>query len=414
MPRPVRAHDATGKVAPARTRIESALLRARAMEDRFRIVVLYLARLRAFNTLSAQPPNDPLSETPTTTRSTTRELWTAALLVVLLPLLFDLVGRAVPWVGANLLLFVAATFLWLPGLTLPRSGPHPNDYGIDTARTLEGLKWGLTISLVTLVGFIPGFHLWNTVALDERVEVDVGAFYHTPDRVQGRPSAFEPGYVYVFADDDLVHLRADFQGSNTQILVETDGRVRTFSDQEFSDAASTRSDRVARLTVIARDPGQLRIQVLVDSEPVPLDLYRLGAGTRPPPDRWSQDGELTLPLSIWWLPALVAIQILLIAFPEEYFFRGYFQRRQDELLGASQRVRVVGPIFITRAIIVASAVFALVHFVIGFSPIRLAVFFPSLLFGFLRDKTDNLVAPVTYHAACNLMVHVAAHFYVPG
>ncbi len=35
--------------------------------------------------------------------------------------------------------------------------------------------------------------------------------------------------------------------------------------------------------------------------------------------------------------------------------------------------------------------------------LRLAVFFPSLAFGWLRSATGSIVAPVFFHASCNLI-----------
>jgi membrane protease YdiL (CAAX protease family) len=43
---------------------------------------------------------------------------------------------------------------------------------------------------------------------------------------------------------------------------------------------------------------------------------------------------------------------------------------------------------------------------------RASVFFPSLAFGWLRERTGSIVAPVIYHAAANMMVLLAApHFF---
>ena len=65
-------------------------------------------------------------------------------------------------------------------------------------------------------------------------------------------------------------------------------------------------------------------------------------------------------------------------------------------------------------IYVTSALFALGHFVIGFQVHRLAVFFPSLAFGWLRDRTNGLGASIVFHAACNLMVELTVVHYWPS
>jgi membrane protease YdiL (CAAX protease family) len=42
---------------------------------------------------------------------------------------------------------------------------------------------------------------------------------------------------------------------------------------------------------------------------------------------------------------------------------------------------------------------------------RLATFFPSLLFGALRDRTGSIVAPILVHVACNLFMEITVRAY---
>lgn len=106
-------------------------------------------------------------------------------------------------------------------------------------------------------------------------------------------------------------------------------------------------------------------------------------------------------------------QLVIIALPEEAFYRGYLQSRLDEALpgfgssrGASgelvpRRLRVFGA-EIGPAILVTSVVFALGHLATIHDPARLAVFFPSLVFGWLRQRTGGVGAGIAFHASCNL------------
>jgi membrane protease YdiL (CAAX protease family) len=95
----------------------------------------------------------------------------------------------------------------------------------------------------------------------------------------------------------------------------------------------------------------------------------------------------------------IAGQLALIALPEEVFYRGYLQTRLDDAWPG--RIRVLGaPVGIS--IVVTSAVFALGHVLTIHDPGRLAVFFPSLLFGWLRARTGGVGASIVFHAACNL------------
>ena len=101
-------------------------------------------------------------------------------------------------------------------------------------------------------------------------------------------------------------------------------------------------------------------------------------------------------------------QLLVFALPEEAFYRGYLQSTLDaawrprwKILGAE-----VGP-----ALFVTSALFAAGHFLTEMHPNRLAVFFPSLLFGWLRARSGGVGAPIVLHALCNLFAAYLARSY---
>jgi hypothetical protein len=91
-------------------------------------------------------------------------------------------------------------------------------------------------------------------------------------------------------------------------------------------------------------------------------------------------------------------QIGLVALPEEAFYRGYLQTRLDDAW--PRRVRVLGA-EVGPSILVTSAIFAAGHFLTIHDPGRLAVFFPSLLFGWLRARTGGVGASIAFHASCN-------------
>jgi len=105
--------------------------------------------------------------------------------------------------------------------------------------------------------------------------------------------------------------------------------------------------------------------------------------------------------SLWWLVNLVFVQVVAIALPEEVFYRGWMQSRLAGLFRG--RVNVAG-VPIGWNVVVTAALFAVSHLVLQPSPARLAVFFPGLLFGWLRERTGSVVAPVAFHAACNILL----------
>ena len=98
---------------------------------------------------------------------------------------------------------------------------------------------------------------------------------------------------------------------------------------------------------------------------------------------------------------LISGHLLVVALPEEAFFRGYLQSALSERF--PNRARFLGA-NIGWAIPITSTLFAVGHLLTNPSPERLAVFFPSLLFGWLRQKTGGIGAGVLVHAAANLLV----------
>lgn len=95
-------------------------------------------------------------------------------------------------------------------------------------------------------------------------------------------------------------------------------------------------------------------------------------------------------------------QIFVVALPEEFFYRGFIQRRlrdawpQGRLFFGAR----LGPAFWVTAVL-----FALGHLAI-FEAYRLAVFFPALLFAWMRERSGSVVGAALFHAACNLLVQV--------
>lgn len=116
-----------------------------------------------------------------------------------------------------------------------------------------------------------------------------------------------------------------------------------------------------------------------------------------------------------WHPPSQPVDFLLthliaIALPEEALFRGYFQTRLSDLF--PRRIRVLGAALSPSALLVQAALFALLHFLVGFSPARLAVFFPGLLFGWIRARRSGIGAAVWFHALCNVLAELLTRGYL--
>lgn len=109
-----------------------------------------------------------------------------------------------------------------------------------------------------------------------------------------------------------------------------------------------------------------------------------------------------------FLSTTVLWHVLGVALPEEAFFRGYLQTALDD------RSRVGWNLLgrrLTWSLVVVSVLFALGHFATAPLPARLAVFFPSLLFGVTRTFTGGIGAAVVLHAECNIFSQLLGQGY---
>ena len=111
----------------------------------------------------------------------------------------------------------------------------------------------------------------------------------------------------------------------------------------------------------------------------------------------------------WWDLALG--QLLVVALPEEAFYRGYLQTALDRGWPRA-RWRILGA-DLGAGWLCTSAIFAVGHYLALPHPNRLAVFFPALLFGWLRQRTGGIGTAVVFHAMCNLLVDSLAAGYSP-
>jgi hypothetical protein len=98
----------------------------------------------------------------------------------------------------------------------------------------------------------------------------------------------------------------------------------------------------------------------------------------------------------------------LIALPEELFYRGFVEHRLERLWPTR---RFVLGIPLGRTVFVASAMFALGHFLGEWNPARLGPFFPAFLFSLLTRRSRSITGAVCYHGMSNAFSHLASSWY---
>lgn len=103
------------------------------------------------------------------------------------------------------------------------------------------------------------------------------------------------------------------------------------------------------------------------------------------------------------LAAIFVHHLLVVAVPEEVFFRGYLQSTLERAFPAPRRTVLgaeVGP-----ALLLQAALFAVCHLATGdWTRLRVGTF--GLLAGWLRTRTGSVAAPIVYHALANVAVEI--------
>lgn len=345
-------------------------------------------------------------------RALKREVVALYLITLAVTVGLTLAQDAVGWLRSYLLVFVAATFLYLPIEVLHRRGVDPATLGIHRNRPLAAVRAALLLMLVTFPPYLLGFHLWQTQALDRVAAPSEARFDRWPPELEDAPrlTRLEPGEVRLHtADGERLYLRWQLApGQRFEADLASDplptpatGGVRTQARE-----GALRVDGGPSGTLAIRVPGSsLSLSAKVDGQPLPAERLRLGTARVA-----ADEAPYQAKRGYWWLLNLILVQFLLVAVPEEVFYRGYLQTRLDGLVG---RDRVILGVAVNpTSLLLTSALFAIGHVATVPNPARLAVFFPSLIFGWMRRRSDGVLAPAIYHAACNVLVEVAALYYV--
>lgn len=97
---------------------------------------------------------------------------------------------------------------------------------------------------------------------------------------------------------------------------------------------------------------------------------------------------------------LIGYHLFFVALPEEMFYRGYLQTRLEEVFPPQRRVLGVA---MGRAVVFTSLIFAFGHSIVELQWWHFAIFAPSLIFGWLRNKSGDIVAGAFFHAWCNVL-----------
>lgn len=339
-------------------------------------------------------------------------LWGAGLVILLASdLLAGLGGRAAENAGA----LPAAFFLLTPVAWLRRRDQDPADAGIHGRRPLVALAWACLVALAVFPPYVAAYEAWSRWVAGERFQIPEHPLAYYESAVRGRPATWsaDPG-LHVWMDGEWLHAvnaggvaaPLTIQGCGcpaVALSLESDGSLRPSGRAGSCQAGKPITATVGQGRGVACPSSAADRLVLQAEGDVP---WRLGTAASPRPA-----GPLVLDRSPWWLVEILLIHLVMVALPEEVFYRGFLQARLAPLF--RRRIRVLGA-SLGPHVVVASALFALSHLVTIPHPARLAVFFPGLLFGWLRERTGGVLAPAFLHAASNVLLEFLVRFHGAG
>jgi membrane protease YdiL (CAAX protease family) len=98
-----------------------------------------------------------------------------------------------------------------------------------------------------------------------------------------------------------------------------------------------------------------------------------------------------------------AVQLLVVALPEELFFRGCLLHLLEKKFPPKRRILGGG---VGLALVISAAMFALIHLPKDGDPRALATFFPGLLFGWMRSATGSILGSTITHGCSNILIRL--------
>ncbi len=378
--------------------------------------------------LSETPPGPPPTRTnapslpgsPSGAKPSGRELWRALAIVFGATLLLLALQLLYPPLSGYTQLGLAIVLFQAPWWVLPRTTPVAETGCTFTiGPVLPGLRLGFSTMAIVFPLFVGGFHLVYTGLLDRPADWDASHVlrwdedleYAPPDHCR-RPEALvwvQRDALWIIAPpDSALRVSAPIGPSLASArLVRCTGAGAVVRPEPppppSPDGLLIAPGTGLRLPLARADDFRLDLTDAA-GRPFPAARIRTGANLSTPSD----DGRVEGSLSALWLLTFIVIQLGLVALPEEHFFRGYLQSRLDRRWGTP--FRLLGTP-VGWGLLAASAAFALLHPILIPGPHRLLVFFPALLFGWLRARQGHLGAAVLVHAGSNLLLAIVGRMY---
>lgn len=131
-------------------------------------------------------------------------------------------------------------------------------------------------------------------------------------------------------------------------------------------------------------------------------------GLRRPYPRFSPENGFTGAVLVT-LGMQALYQVLCVGYAEEFFYRGYMQTRLDEIYDP-KKWTLFGASF-GWSLPITAVLFTVGHSLVTLQWWQPFIFFPALVFGWLRSRTGMIFAGAAFHAFANTMMIVLDHIY---
>ncbi len=357
---------------------------------------------------------DPKSET------VRREIAWALVLVFGLTLALAVLQWLVPTLASGMQVGLAIILLQVPAWVLKGKDVDQDRLGLLVGPWRRALGLGAATMVVVFPLFVLGYHLVHTEVLDRQADwstAHLARWDEGLERAPARPCGRAGGATSAWVQSDGLWVVAPPSAALT-IGIETtprltSGRVITCEPGQGPRVGGVRQAGRDGRFHLGRGEGlwaplgdRDAFEARLSEGGRPLKAERLHLGT------WSasadDDGKISATRDAWWLLTYIIVHLGLVALPEEWFFRGYLQSRLDGVLGTPRRFlgAQLGWGFVLSAL-----AFALLHPILLPGVHRLLVFFPALLFGWVRARGGNVGAAILVHAGSNILLAIVSRMY---
>jgi membrane protease YdiL (CAAX protease family) len=345
---------------------------------------------------------------------TVNEVFTAYLLSLII---LGIIGLSDQFIPASILPVLSAmTFIIVPIFVIIRKKLHFLNYGLKCTSLKRDFLILFFAAIFVFPVFSAGFHFYKELFFEKNFHFRSDICEDFSQTIKGRP--------------DLEKIQERGKGIYAWIEGQSFFILNYSEDEKFRTAFSEKSEIVEIKKIFVKDnelfsvslPKNLQTRsILFESDVRKFEGIKITFRNTEFIQLYCENSEnlyagqgmirmnakpFRADRNFMFLISFVLFQIFFVGIPEEFFYRGYVQTRLNEEI--SREFSFLGVNF-GYSLFITSVLFAVGHYVTEPDILRLAVFFPSLLFGFMREasgKNSGVVITGIFHGLCNVLLYV--------